>query len=213
MGFLSVLGMAHKLAAERIAPGDPAVDATVGGGNDTLLLARSVGRGGIVYGFDIQEEALERARRKLAAEGEALHERVELILADHSQMAERLPGQLRGKLAAVMFNLGYLPGGDPAVITLPPTTLKALATAAEWLKPGGVLTVVVYPGHPGGREEADAVEAWCRSLPQDRFQVLLYRLFGHDDRPYLLAVEKSKKSPRRSTPVDPDDETDSETDV
>jgi SAM-dependent methyltransferase len=207
MGFLSVLGMAHRLAAERIAPGDPAVDATVGGGNDTLLLARSVGRGGIVYGFDIQEEALERARRKLAAEGEALSGRVEFILADHAQMAGRLPGQVRGKLGAVMFNLGYLPGGDPAVITLPPTTLKALATAAEWLKPGGVLTIVVYPGHPGGREEAEAVEAWCRSLPRDRYQVLLYRLFGHDDRPYLLAVEKSKKPSRQAIPADHTDET------
>jgi predicted methyltransferase len=208
MGFLSVLGMAHKLAAERIAPGDPAVDATVGGGNDTLLLARSVGKGGVVYGFDIQEEALERARRKLAAEGEAASGRVELILADHAQMAERLPAQVRGKLGAVMFNLGYLPGGDSAVITLPPTTLKALATAAEWLKPGGVLTIVVYPGHPGGREEAEAVEAWCRSLPQDRFQVLLYRLFGHEDRPYLLAVEKRKKPARRAMLADRKDETD-----
>lgn len=195
MGFLSVLGMAHRLAGERIAPGDPAVDATVGGGNDTLLLARAVGKNGNVYGFDIQEEALDRARRKLAAEGEAVAGRVTWIRGDHARMAELLPGQVRGKLGAVMFNLGYLPDGDPSVITRPPSTLKALETAAAWLKPGGVITVVAYPGHPGGREEAEAVENWCRSLPQETFQVLLYRfLDGRDDRPYLLAVEKSRKS-------------------
>lgn len=193
MGFLSVLGMAHRLAVERIAPGDAAVDATVGGGNDTVVLARAVGASGKVYGFDIQAEALGRARRKLAAEGEAVASRTELILADHARMADCLPDQVRGKLGAVMFNLGYLPHGDPAVITRPPSTLKALETAAAWLKPGGVVTIVVYPGHPGGREEAEAVETWCRSLPQDKFHVLLYRLLGHPDRPYLLAVEKKRR--------------------
>jgi predicted methyltransferase len=193
VGFLSVLGMAHRLAEERIAPGDAAVDATVGGGNDTVVLARAVGAAGKVYGFDIQAEALERARARLAAEGEAVASRVELMLADHARMAECLPGRLRGKLGAVMFNLGYLPHGDPGIITRPPSTLQALDAAAEWLKPGGVITVVIYPGHPGGREEAEAVERWCLSLPPDRYQVLQYRLFGQPDRPYLLAVEKSRK--------------------
>lgn len=193
MGFLSVLGMAHRLAGERLSRGDWAVDATVGGGNDTLVLARAVGQSGKVFGFDIQEEALERARRKLAGEGsEALDRRVEWMLGDHARMADLLPPEAKGRLGAVMFNLGYLPnGGDPNVITRPPSTLAALDAAAEWLRPGGVLTVVVYPGHPGGRVEADAVEAWFGALPQETFQVLLYRLFNdRGNRPYLLAAEK-----------------------
>ncbi|GJM70737.1 hypothetical protein HMSSN036_29530 [Paenibacillus macerans] len=37
MGFLSVLSMAHKLAGERLQPGDAAVDATAGTGADTLF--------------------------------------------------------------------------------------------------------------------------------------------------------------------------------
>ncbi|WP_019005767.1 tRNA (mnm(5)s(2)U34)-methyltransferase [Cohnella laeviribosi] len=69
MGFLSVLGMAQRWVAERAGPGAVAVDATAGGGVDTLFLARTVGPRGFVYAFDIQEAALTRTRNRLAAEG------------------------------------------------------------------------------------------------------------------------------------------------
>jgi len=57
MGFPSVLTMAHRLAAERIQPGDAVIDATVGNGVDTAFLAKAVGPKGVVYGFDIQQAA------------------------------------------------------------------------------------------------------------------------------------------------------------
>ena len=66
-----------------------------------------------------------------------------------------------------MFNLGYLPGGEKEIITRPATTLPALAQSLEILTPGGVLTVVCYRGHPGGREEYEAVLAWLESLPEE----------------------------------------------
>lgn len=58
MGFMSVLSFAHKLTAERLAPGGRAIDATVGTGSDTLFLAKAAGPRGGVYGFDIQHAAL-----------------------------------------------------------------------------------------------------------------------------------------------------------
>ena len=42
--------------------GKVAVDATIGKGNDTLKLLKVVGENGFVYGFDVQEDAIEKTR-------------------------------------------------------------------------------------------------------------------------------------------------------
>lgn len=192
MGFWSVLSFAHELVKARARPGDAAVDATAGNGVDTLFLARTVGSAGTVHAFDIQQAALdatrERLMRELPEEGQAS---VQLHLASHDRMKELVPGLLHGQVAAVMFNLGYLPGADHSVITTPGTTLPALESALSLLRPGGVLTVAVYPGHEGGRAEADSVDAWAAGLAQASFQAMTYRFMnGRNDPPYLIAVEK-----------------------
>lgn len=51
----------------------------------------------------------------------------------------------------VAFNLGYLPGGDKTITTQSQTTVEALHVAKEVLMPGGLISLVVYVGHPGGR--------------------------------------------------------------
>jgi len=59
-----------------------------------------------------------------------------------------------------MFNLGYLPGGDKQRITRAATTIRGMEQANRCLRPGGILTVIAYPGHPGGSDERDAVKGW-----------------------------------------------------
>lgn len=191
MGFLSVLSFAQELAAARIRPGDTAVDATAGNGVDTLFLAKAVGAKGAVHAFDIQDAALEKTRERLLREPAGGLGRVELHLASHDRMEDYVPVADHGRAAAVMFNLGYLPGADQSVITVPGTTLPALNAALSLLRPGGVLTVTVYPGHEGGRAEAEAVDAWAAELPQETCQALCYRFVNqHRQPPYLIAVEK-----------------------
>ncbi len=192
MGFPSVLTMAQRWVAERLRPGAAAVDATAGNGVDTLFLARTAGPRGRVFAFDVQPEALARTRDRLNAAragGERLAG-VELLCAGHERMAEYIPAELHGRIGAVMFNLGYLPGGDTSVITRPDTTLPALETALRLLAPGGVLTAVLYPGHPGGDEEARAVERWMAALPAAAAQTVLYRFPQRETSPYLAALEK-----------------------
>jgi hypothetical protein len=63
-----------------------------------------------------------------------------------------------------MFNLGYLPGSDKNCITKSETTLPALAQSLEILKPGGLLSIMLYPGHAGGDTEASAVIAWSKQV-------------------------------------------------
>jgi hypothetical protein len=139
------------------------VDATLGNGHDAASLAQCVGPSGHVWGFDVQAAALDSARARLGD-----HPAFEAIHADHARLAEQLPEEARRRLRAVVFNLGYLPGGDHRVTTTPDSTLKALAAAIEWLADGGVLCCTCYPGHQGGESECHAVLDWFDSLPSHR---------------------------------------------
>lgn len=190
MGFLSVLSTAHKWIAERASGGDIVIDATAGGGVDTLALAELVGPKGCVYAFDIQQEALDRTRERLHAAGG--HPQVKLLLQNHEGMADAIVPEHSGQVAAIMFNLGYLPGSDQSIVTQPESTIVALDAALGLLRTGGILTCVLYPGHPGGDLEAEAVEAWASALPQQVGQAVLYRQPQRNAAPYLIAVEKRK---------------------
>ncbi|WP_018753029.1 tRNA (mnm(5)s(2)U34)-methyltransferase [Paenibacillus sanguinis] len=192
MGFLSVLSFAHKLVRERIAPGDIAVDATAGTGADTLFLAKACGGKGQVFSFDIQQQALTLTQDRLTKEDASLIAEVMLLNASHARMEQELPINVHGQVAAVMFNLGYLPaeGADPALITVPDSTIPALEAGLRLLRPRGVLTAVLYPGHPGGELEAAAVENWAKALPAARGQSIIYRQLQRPAAPYLIAVDR-----------------------
>ncbi|GIO52136.1 MULTISPECIES: tRNA (mnm(5)s(2)U34)-methyltransferase [Paenibacillus] len=192
MGFLSVLSFAHKQIAERLSPGDIAVDATIGTGADTLFLAKTAGPKGHVYGFDVQEHALTLTRQRLAQEAPERIAPVTLYLQSHAAMREALPEGVHGRVGAVMFNLGYLPAeeADKAVITTPDSTIEALEAGLSLLRRRGIMTAVLYPGHAGGDLEAQAVTAWATALPQSSAQAVIYRQLQRADAPYVIALEK-----------------------
>jgi hypothetical protein len=183
----------HLILSGRLRAGDVVVDATAGNGHDTVFLAQHVLPEGRVFAFDVQGEAIEATKSQITKHKTQItsSESITLHHAGHERMAELLPPELRGKLRAVMFNLGYLPGGGKTLITRTDTTLLALQQATEWLGGDGVLTVVVYPGHEGGREEADEVQRWMAALPSDRFEAqrLGYVNFKPTT-PFCLAVRK-----------------------
>lgn len=179
------LQFARELVSGILAPGGYAVDATCGNGHDTLFLAGLVGQAGRVLAIDVQEQALEQTRRRLREA--SLDSRARLVLASHSELAV----YLEGHPDAVMFNLGYLPGGDKRLVTRPETTLPALEAALRALKKGGLVTIVVYTGHPGGMAEYEALQSYTAALPQAAYTVLEYRLLNQINcPPLLLAVFK-----------------------
>ncbi|AWB43911.1 SAM-dependent methyltransferase [Paenibacillus sp. CAA11] len=194
MGFLSVLSMAHRLISERLSPGDLAIDATAGTGADTLFLARCCGRRGKVYSFDIQSEALRLTAERLAKAAASEHALAEVALLErsHAEMKDALPQAAHGQIGGIMFNLGYLPaeGADAAIITVPDSTLTALNASLELLRPRGILTAVLYPGHPGGDQEAAQVERWASEIPGAAGQAIIYRQLQRPAAPYLVAIEK-----------------------
>lgn len=189
MSIASVLDFAHTLAARALQPGDTAIDATVGKGYDTVALAQVVGADGVVHGFDIQETALDRTRERLMSAGMA--DRVQLHRIGHEKMEAHLSERVHGTVGAAMFNLGYLPGSESSITTEPATTVSALRATVRLLRPGGVATVVLYTGHQGGTEEAEAVEEWAANRSQERLHALSYRFLNQrNDPPRLVALEK-----------------------
>ena len=159
---------AHQFIMPRLQFGDVAIDATAGNGHDTLFLSRSVGATGKVYAFDIQEAAIERTRRRL----EEYHvTNVQILNKSHAELRNQVPSKCRGKIAAVMLNLGYLPGSDKTWTTESQSTCQAIAHGLEWLREGGVMSVLAYTGHPGGLTEAEQVEELFRSLSPELFSV------------------------------------------
>ncbi|MEK5057821.1 class I SAM-dependent methyltransferase [Paenibacillus shunpengii] len=193
MGFISVLSCAHQWIAARLHSGDYAIDATLGTGSDALFLAQTVGAKGHIYGFDIQEEAIRLSSAKLnnAANMNKLAP-FSLFCCSHADMKEIIPTDKHGQIGAVMFNLGYLPveHADHSVITETTSTITALTAALELLRPKGILTVVLYPGHQGGDEEATSVSKWASQLPTDVGQAVIYRQLQRETAPYLIAIEK-----------------------
>ena len=158
--------LAREVILQAVGPGDTAVDATMGNGHDTLMLAKLVGEKGHVYAFDVQAQAVEKTRERLEEAG--VLDRVTLHCIGHQHMKEYVEGPVK----AVAFNLGWLPGGDKSVTTLWETTFEALNAALELLEPMGVCTVCAYPGHEAGEEERQSLVKYLANLRPQAYNVL-----------------------------------------
>jgi predicted methyltransferase len=179
---------AQKLATEVLRPGDFAVDGTAGKGRDTACLAQAVGPAGHVHAFDIQPEALASTRHLLEAAG--LIARASLHLRSHADLDDVLSAEQRGRLGVAIFNLGYLPGGNPSIITQPGSTDRALRAAFDHLRPGGRLICVAYTGHPGGPEESDVVLRFAEQQASAGLAVEKIGYYPTPGKPWILVVNK-----------------------
>jgi len=201
------LELAHSLLAEVIKPDDIVIDATMGNGHDTVFLARLCWN---VIAFDVQERAIAATRARL--EGEGLADRVKLVHDGHENVGTYLNetlnandsvshriceegvarrGNPESRIKAAIFNLGYLPGSDKRVTTRGKTTIIALRKIAKKLEIGGRITIMVYPGHDAGAEEAVVVREWASSLSQSEWQVVKYEHMNQANRPpFLICVER-----------------------
>lgn len=185
---VNALSVVHDFWRAHLPAGGFALDATAGNGHDTVLLCRLVGPRGRVVALDIQQRAVDNTNRRLHQAG--LDAVGRAVLDSHAHLARYAAP---GEADAVVFNLGYLPGADHSVFTVPETTLAALDTARALLRPGGILTVCAYAGGRQGTEERDAVLAWAAALPAASWRVAVER-FG--DRsglpPVAVCLQKQK---------------------
>ncbi|CAM3767921.1 class I SAM-dependent methyltransferase [Mesobacillus zeae] len=184
-----ILPFAKILLEKAVSPGDIVIDATVGNGHDTVFLADLVGENGKVFGFDIQEAALESCMEKLVKRG--LEKRAALFKTGHQNTKAWIPPEFHGRISGAIFNLGYLPGGDKSIVTIPDTTIAAVEQIFNMLSPQGVIVIVIYHGHPEGSAEKDILLQYAETLPQDKAHVLRYQFINQKNSPpFIVAIEK-----------------------
>lgn len=177
--------LARETLEAAILPGDTVVDATMGNGYDTAFLCERVGPSGKVYAFDVQIQAVRNTEARLREAG--LLERARLFAAGHENMAETV----KEPVSAVVFNLGWLPGGDHRITTRWETTHAAMEAALALLAPGGVLVVCAYPGHPEGDRERQELLIFLGGLSNRKYNVLRQTfLNASEGAPECFVVQK-----------------------
>tara|TARA_B100001564_G_scaffold201176_1_gene169180 strand:- start:257 stop:823 length:567 start_codon:yes stop_codon:yes gene_type:complete len=179
----------HHILKNHLQEGDRIIDATAGNGYDTLFLAKQVGRSGKVIAIDIQDCAIRSTREKLESAG--LIDRVRLVADDHSVALEKLITNNVGMVAAITFNLGYLPGSDKSIQTRAENTEEALAASIQLLSPGGYLCVTAYRGHSRGAVEAETVETFMRKSQSEGHAVDRHQPESSNSPPILWVLRRN----------------------
>lgn len=189
MSLERILPFSKTLLRSVLQTGDMAIDATAGNGHDTVFLAEQVGDTGKVFGFDIQQEAIEKTKARLKEKN--LLDRVQLFQTSHANLLETLPKDVHGKVKAAVFNLGYLPGSDKSIVTKATSTIAAIEQLLEILTVGGLIVIVVYHGHEEGKRERDELLAYVTNIEQTKADVLRYEFINQKNHPpFILAIEK-----------------------
>ncbi|TPR40117.1 tRNA (mnm(5)s(2)U34)-methyltransferase [Apilactobacillus micheneri] len=178
------LRYSHTIMSQVIKSGDNVIDATVGKGNDTEFLSKLVKEHGKVYGFDLQKDAINITKKRL--EKNNLNN-TKLFNIGHEKIKEYVKDKINGAI----FNLGYLPGGNKDIITKPKTTITAIKACLELLEKDGIVILVLYYGHPGGKTEKNAVIDFVKNLEQKEYSVLEYKFINQiNEPPILIAIQK-----------------------
>lgn len=166
------------------------IDATAGTGQDTLFLCELTGENGKIYAMDIQEEALKQAKHRVEEAGYL--NKVTFIHDGHENMDAYI-GQ-EEKVDLIMFNLGYLPGGDHKKATTYETTRKAVERGLLHLRPGGLMTLMIYSGGDSGFEERDALLPFLKGIDAREYTVIVESFYNKPNTPplpvYILKNEE-----------------------
>ncbi len=175
---LSHIDIAHALWLLVVKPADKVVDATAGNGHDTLFLASHDLN---VTAFDIQEKAVEATKDLIQDYHITLHQMC------HSRMKEVLEPN---SVQLIVFNLGYLPGGDKSITTMSETTLKAIKASMDIVKPGGFISITCYPGHSEGEVEESLILSYLKSLSPLEWHFSSHSFPNRQKHPHLLFLQK-----------------------
>lgn len=164
-----------------LAKGDIAIDATAGNGNDTLKLCRKVGESGKVFAFDIQDKAIEETKKLIFESG---FSNAEIIKDSHEFMDK----YINEKVKAVIFNLGYLPGGDHKVQTKGETTIEAIKKSLDLLCTDGFIAIMIYYGKNSGTEEKLKVMEFLKDLDHKKYTVTIHDFYNRPNNPAITAL-------------------------
>lgn len=169
----------RMLFEKSLCPGDKVIDATLGNGNDSLLLLEIIEAKGFLYGFDIQSEAVDSTTARLRASNIS---NFQLFCQSHEHMDQFVKAPVQG----IVFNLGYLPSGNKSCTTVWESTQAAINKGMELLLPNGFISVMTYPGHESGCEEDEALQGYFSKIDQKKFQIAQIQFLNQKNNPPKL---------------------------
>lgn len=149
---ISILNRAKQLMKINLKEKDLVIDATCGNGNDSIFLIKNIEKGHL-FGFDIQKEAIENTKKLLDDNN---YTNYTLFNIGHENIYKTLK-EYEKKISLIVYNLGYLPGGDKKIKTNYRTTIKSIKEGLKLLNNKGHIVITLYPGHEEGKEESTKI--------------------------------------------------------
>ncbi|GAB4193180.1 MAG: hypothetical protein Tsb0015_15800 [Simkaniaceae bacterium] len=141
---------------------------------------------GKLYCFDIQEVAIESTCKRLH---EHLPPSIWKRVAAYRRSHEKLPFS-NNFADLIVYNLGYLPGGNKTITTEVRSTLLSLNEALRVARPGGLISVTCYPGHPEGLKETQEIIKFISNLSSNSYTACHHQWPNRPSSPQLIIINK-----------------------
>ncbi|MDX8430554.1 MAG: class I SAM-dependent methyltransferase [Candidatus Algichlamydia australiensis] len=178
--FRSHIDLAHDFWKKVLQPGDIAIDATCGNGNDSLFLAQLIAPTGQLHCIDLQKEAIENTRSKLKFFLSNTH----FYHGSHIVLPPVSP-------KIIVYNLGYLPGSDKSVTTMTASTLASIENALQIIRPGGLISITCYPGHSEGAVEEKSISNFVSSISKNKYTSTSIEWKNRLKSPSLIFIQRT----------------------
>jgi len=186
--FQSHLDLAKSYWERHLHPHSIAVDATCGNGHDSLSLARLCAEKGALYCLDIQKKAIDSTKALLESSlPDGVKHNIYFFNHSHETFPKEIP-----PCDLLVYNLGYLPGGDKSLTTKVAGTLKSFKNGLNLLKLNGLISITCYPGHPEGAKEQQALLYEVSQLSPLDYLVCHHSFENRLKAPSLLLIFKRK---------------------
>lgn len=184
--------LAMHIISDYISESSILIDATCGNGHDTLMLAGKPHAK--IYAFDIQQAAASATQKLLISEcyeEELNNGTISIICDSHTNMNRHVIE----KADVIMFNLGYLPGGDKNFTTNHEDTVYAVNSALDMLADDGVVCITIYSGHDEGKKEKAALLQLSENLDPHIYHAAYINFPNQKNSPpeILLITKKSRR--------------------
>ncbi len=172
-----ISNLAHYIIERFVDNKDIAIDATLGNGYDTDFLSEKFNK---VYSFEIQKEACDTYV-------ENKKDNVAIINDSHHKFKE----YIKENVDCIIYNLGFLPGGNKEITTTVDTTLLSIKDGVEILNSGGIIAIAIYIGHDQGKIEENAIMSYVGGLEKDKYGVIQHKYVNRSKyAPILIVIEK-----------------------
>lgn len=169
--------ISHYIIDEFLEHKKIAVDATLGNGHDTDFLAENFEK---VYAFDIQKCVCDNYKKKNISN-------VQIINDSHDKLLE----YIKENVDCIIYNLGFLPGGDKHITTMHESSLESIKEGLALLSSGGFMSIAIYRGHDEGKLEEGSILDYVKSLDKSKYGVMYHSFFNRSsDSPVLVIIEK-----------------------